>query len=31
MISSQRLDLRPIVKYAALAFFADRFLPALPR
>ena len=31
MISSQRLDLRPIVKYAALTFFAGRFLPALPR
>ncbi|OQU92938.1 hypothetical protein SORBI_3001G442700 [Sorghum bicolor] len=29
--ASKRLDLRPIVKYAALAFFADRFLPALPR
>lgn len=28
---SQRLDLQPIVKYSALAFFADRFLPALPR
>ncbi|KAL5679766.1 hypothetical protein ACJX0J_006151, partial [Zea mays] len=26
-----RLDLRPIVKYAALTFFAGRFLPALPR
>lgn len=29
--ASMRLDLRPIVKYAALTFFAGRFLPALPR
>ncbi|KAG2553490.1 hypothetical protein PVAP13_9KG529100 [Panicum virgatum] len=29
--ASKRLDLRPIVKYSALAFFAGRFLPALPR
>ncbi|KAL6596305.1 hypothetical protein ACP70R_047669 [Stipagrostis hirtigluma subsp. patula] len=29
--ASKRLDLRPIVKYAALAFFAGRLLPALPR
>jgi hypothetical protein len=30
-VSSQRLDLRPTVKYSALHFFAGRFLPALPR
>ncbi|TVU47782.1 hypothetical protein EJB05_07391, partial [Eragrostis curvula] len=29
--ASKRLDLRPIVKYSALSFFAGRFLPALPR
>ncbi|RLN41252.1 cyclin-J18-like [Panicum miliaceum] len=29
--ASKRLDLRPIVKYSALAFFAGHFLPALPR
>ncbi|KAJ1298065.1 hypothetical protein BS78_01G424800 [Paspalum vaginatum] len=29
--ASKRLDLCPIVKYAALDFFAGRFLPALPR
>ncbi|CAL4930027.1 unnamed protein product [Urochloa decumbens] len=29
--ASKRLDLRPIVKYSALEFFASRFLPALPR
>ncbi|KAL6867529.1 hypothetical protein ACP4OV_015553 [Aristida adscensionis] len=29
--ASKRLDLRPVVKYAALAFFAGRLLPALPR
>ncbi|KAM3229808.1 hypothetical protein ACQJBY_060558 [Aegilops geniculata] len=28
---SNRLDLRPIVKYSALSFFDGRFLPALPR
>uniref|UniRef100_A0A0D9VRP4 Cyclin N-terminal domain-containing protein n=1 Tax=Leersia perrieri TaxID=77586 RepID=A0A0D9VRP4_9ORYZ len=27
----QRLDLRPVVKYTALSFFADRLLPSLPR
>jgi hypothetical protein len=31
VISTQRLDLQPIVKYSALAFFAGRFLPALSR
>jgi hypothetical protein len=31
VISLQRLDLQPIVKYSALEFFAGRFLPALPR
>ncbi|KAK8446370.1 hypothetical protein SEVIR_9G479200v4 [Setaria viridis] len=29
--ASKRLDLRPIVKYSALEFFAGRFLPELPR
>ncbi|VAH88606.1 unnamed protein product [Triticum turgidum subsp. durum] len=29
--ASNRLDLRPIVKYSALSFFDGRFLPALPR
>ncbi|KAK3147869.1 hypothetical protein QOZ80_3BG0287780 [Eleusine coracana subsp. coracana] len=29
--ASKRLDLRPVVKYSALDFFAQRFLPALPR
>uniref|UniRef100_A0A0E0BSA0 Cyclin N-terminal domain-containing protein n=1 Tax=Oryza glumipatula TaxID=40148 RepID=A0A0E0BSA0_9ORYZ len=29
--ASTRLDLRPVVKYTALSFFADRLLPSLPR
>ncbi|VAI07889.1 unnamed protein product [Triticum turgidum subsp. durum] len=29
--ASNRLDLRPIVKYSALSFFDGCFLPALPR
>ncbi|XP_068660598.1 cyclin-J18-like isoform X2 [Aristolochia californica] len=29
--SSRRLNLSPIVKYTALTFFADRFLPSLER
>uniref|UniRef100_A0A453IJF9 Uncharacterized protein n=1 Tax=Aegilops tauschii subsp. strangulata TaxID=200361 RepID=A0A453IJF9_AEGTS len=29
--ASNRLDLRPIVKYSVLSFFDGRFLPALPR
>jgi hypothetical protein len=29
--ASTRLDLRPVVKYTALSFFADRLLPSLRR